>query len=59
MIDISIKRRKSVLPRVRIVHKKGYVSLFNRVKHAVSNRRPRFKGYRVLNLRLPRFGFGK
>ena len=59
MIDITIKRRAKKTPRIRIVRKKGYVSLLTRAKHAVSSHRPRVRGFKVLSIRLPRIGFSK
>lgn len=57
MIDITIKRRAKKTPRIRIVRKKGYVSLLARVKHAVVSHRPRVTGFKVLSMKLPKVGF--
>jgi hypothetical protein len=57
MIDITIKRRAKKTPRIRIVRKKGYISLLTRVKRSVSSHRPRIRGFKILSIRLPRIGF--
>lgn len=57
MIDITIKRRAKKTPRIRIVRKKGYVSLISRAKRAVISHRPRVTGFKLLSLKLPRIGF--
>jgi len=57
MIDITIKRRAKKTPRIRIVRKKGHVSLFSRIRRAISSHRPRVTGFRAISLKLPRIGF--